>query len=87
VKKNKLIWHRRVNSLQFRISNGRKALGSTKTLFAYLVREMRKEKPNDEVIADTIEKVAVMLKATDTALTSGEPVETEEDKQLDEAVA
>jgi hypothetical protein len=39
------------------------------TLFGYLVKEMRKEDGNDEVIADLIEKIGVMIEAADQALT------------------
>ena len=89
MKRNILLWRKRVTSLQFRIKNGRLRVQATKVLFSYLVREMRKENSNDEVIADTIEKIVTMLQATDKSLTIGEPAETDEetDKELEAAVS
>ncbi|MHA2265916.1 MAG: hypothetical protein ACXAEN_26280 [Candidatus Thorarchaeota archaeon] len=68
-KTNKDAWRQRVQSLTGRITRGRQRLNAMSTLFGYLVKEMRKEDGNDEVIADLIEKIGVMIEAADQALT------------------
>lgn len=68
-KKNKELWQQRVSSLTTRIKRGRQKNNASQILFDYLVREMRKEDGNDDIIGDLVEKITGMFCEIERALT------------------
>jgi hypothetical protein len=68
-RKNRDLWQQRVQSLTGRIRRGRARNNANTILFGYLVKEMRKEDGNDEIIADLIERIDGMFRETERALT------------------
>jgi hypothetical protein len=80
-KQNVERWRYRVVSLTYRVKNFRQRVKAAQVLLGYLIKEMRKEEGNDEVIADLLLKLTEMLESMMTALTEGEPPKPVEKKE------